>query len=322
MTRRMVVHKHYSTQGFHEIHIPYISGGDVPELSENYIVHIGQAKYKAYSCANRRVPTSALTQDLTKTMMPRIPMKKWSKGRQSWYNSSTPGKKSDVVKEMLMRGLKVTDRSRIEIISFRRISDIEKIKGADNMTKKESKVKGKGKGKGNGKGKSSKKKSPKPESEIIEVPDEIEESEKEEITEEIAVETKERVEEFGPERQRVKAKFYSGKKPVSFTFIDNDRTEVSSYKELAIEAAQQLVDFINERKLDSDKLLSLTGPKRPYFSKDTVDMVRAFEIGDGIYTETNLAADRIIVILHRAMALYDISAEELKIETVEKPVRE
>ena len=100
-------------------------------------------------------------------------------------------------------------------------------------------------------------------------------------------------------------------KPEAFTFRGN-RHEVSTWKEVLIGVATALYDLHRE---EFERVLSLHGTKRAYFSRDERRMKFPREVsGSGIFVETNLNAKLIADICSDLLRLFGYSAEDLNIE--------
>jgi len=105
---------------------------------------------------------------------------------------------------------------------------------------------------------------------------------------------------------------YSGKTIQSFVFLGK-RYDVGSWKALLIE----ICTLISQMHRESfDKVLNLQGRKRPYFTREPNELRAPCPItGTSIYAEVNLSSNRIVKIIHRLLALFDYTVDDLIIHT-------
>lgn len=104
---------------------------------------------------------------------------------------------------------------------------------------------------------------------------------------------------------------YSGKSISSFYFRGS-QYDVRSWKDLLI----RLCDILSTTHgTEFDKLLSLRGRKRPYFSRNKDELRAPQEISNmGIFAETNLSANSIVKICFEVLAVLGYSSNDLRIE--------
>ena len=105
---------------------------------------------------------------------------------------------------------------------------------------------------------------------------------------------------------------YVGKSITAFA-LDGVRYPVKSWKDMLIKVCNLMhLKYPN----DFDKVLTLVGRKRPYFSKNPNELRSPERIDDTqIYAETNLSANAIVGITKKVLALFGYSDNALKIET-------
>ncbi len=105
--------------------------------------------------------------------------------------------------------------------------------------------------------------------------------------------------------------YFTGKSIVAFTFKGR-RIPVASWKEFLVKLSEILHTLHGE---DFERVLSLRGRKRPYFSRDRKEL-RFPELikGTDIYVETNMSARRIVDITRRMLKLFGYPEDALSIE--------
>ncbi len=119
----------------------------------------------------------------------------------------------------------------------------------------------------------------------------------------------------GPRRARLSApgrqQQYTHTKPTEFSF-GGERRAVSTYKEILLGVCE-ILRGAHPRELE--RVLSLRGRKRDYFSRDFKAMQSPKQIaGTGVYVETNLSANSIVSLCDDLLALFGHRPSELKIE--------
>jgi len=104
---------------------------------------------------------------------------------------------------------------------------------------------------------------------------------------------------------------YTGKSISAFYFRDT-KYEVRSWKDLLI----QLVNLLyTSHSRDFEKVLTLKGRKRPYFTHNVNELRAPQKIsGTNIFVETNLSANNIVKICFDLLAVFGYSQRDLKIE--------
>ena len=104
---------------------------------------------------------------------------------------------------------------------------------------------------------------------------------------------------------------YTGKKIKSFT-LNNEKYEVKHW----IEMIDAIAKLLNERhKNNFDKVLTLRGSSRPYFTQKEEELRSPWKIeGTDIFMETNLGAGLIVGICHDLVSLFE-DDYKLDIET-------
>jgi len=103
---------------------------------------------------------------------------------------------------------------------------------------------------------------------------------------------------------------YTGKGISAFVF-NNKRYEAKSWKQLLL----TICDEIHDLHKDFDKVLSLRGRKRPYFTKNANELRVPEKIeGTDIFAETNLSANSIVSLCEDVLSLFGYKAS-LKIES-------
>jgi hypothetical protein len=103
---------------------------------------------------------------------------------------------------------------------------------------------------------------------------------------------------------------YSGKIVSSFTF-NNETCEVRFWRDVLVRISEILSQ--NHRK-DFNKVLSLKGRKRPYYTLDETLLRLPVRIkGTNIYVESNLSANSIVKLCYDVISLFGYSKKNLKI---------
>jgi len=104
---------------------------------------------------------------------------------------------------------------------------------------------------------------------------------------------------------------YTRKKIESFIF-KGVAYKARNWKDLIIKVAERIFE---ENKSSIDKVFSLKGTKRVYYTKDPSEQKEPREIGNsGIYVETNFDANSIVKRTLELMNAFGIDKKELKIE--------
>lgn len=103
---------------------------------------------------------------------------------------------------------------------------------------------------------------------------------------------------------------YTGRSISSFTFIGQSY-KVQTWRELLF----QLCEILQEKHgSEFEKVLTLRGRKRPYFSRNKNEMFFPQKISNSdIYAETNLSANSIVKICYDMLALFGYSQDDLVI---------
>lgn len=104
---------------------------------------------------------------------------------------------------------------------------------------------------------------------------------------------------------------YTDKSPTAFYFKDI-KYEIRSWKELLM----KLCELINEsHKHEFEKILNLSGRKRPYFSRNKDELLEPREINKtDIFAETCLSANAIVKRCQDVISLFGYSHNDIKIE--------
>ncbi|MEA3474919.1 MAG: restriction endonuclease subunit R [Candidatus Cloacimonadota bacterium] len=103
---------------------------------------------------------------------------------------------------------------------------------------------------------------------------------------------------------------YSGKSISSFIFRGTEY-EVRFWKDVLITLCDVIV---STNKNEFDKVLSLVGRKRPYYTKNGNELRKHKKIKHtNIYVETNLSANSIVDLCYRTISLFGYSKNDLKI---------
>ena len=103
---------------------------------------------------------------------------------------------------------------------------------------------------------------------------------------------------------------YTGKKPISFTF-KGEVYEVKKWKDIVVKVSEILY---NDHKNEFEKVLSLKGRKRAYYSRTKENLHAPMLIGrTDIYVETNLSANHIVKLSNDAIDLFGYDENSLKI---------
>lgn len=108
---------------------------------------------------------------------------------------------------------------------------------------------------------------------------------------------------------------YTGKSISSFYF-KGSQYKVRFWKDLLI----KLCDILNTiHGTEFDKVLSLRGRKRPYFSHNNNELWEPRRISNtDIFAETNLSANSIVKICFDVLAVFGYSSNDLKIEAYQR----
>ncbi|MFH2068420.1 MAG: type I restriction endonuclease [Candidatus Omnitrophota bacterium] len=103
---------------------------------------------------------------------------------------------------------------------------------------------------------------------------------------------------------------YTGKNISSFYFRDS-KYEVRSWKNLLI----RLCEILSTNRIEFDKVLTIVGRKRPYFTRNANELRVPEKIRNtDIYVETNLSANSIVKFCFEVLAVLGYSEADLKIE--------
>jgi len=104
---------------------------------------------------------------------------------------------------------------------------------------------------------------------------------------------------------------YSGKKIDSFAF-KGVAYKPRNWKDLIIKVAEKIYE---ENRQSIDKIFTLKGTKRNYYTKNPSEQREPREIGtSGIYVETNFNANKLVKMTLELMDVFMIDRKELKIE--------
>lgn len=104
---------------------------------------------------------------------------------------------------------------------------------------------------------------------------------------------------------------YTGKS-VSAFYFKGIKYEVRSWKDMLLKLVNLLY---KSHSKDFDKVLTLKGRKRPYFTYEANELRAPQKISNtDIFVETNLGARSIVKICYNLLAVFDYSPEDLRIE--------
>jgi hypothetical protein len=107
---------------------------------------------------------------------------------------------------------------------------------------------------------------------------------------------------------------YTNKSIISFTFR-GVRYKINSYREMLLKICE--IMFINHRDIFENKVLSLRGRKRPYFTKKPNELRYPAKIrGTNIYVEVNLSANSIVKFSIDIISIFGYTKSDLFIETL------
>lgn len=106
-------------------------------------------------------------------------------------------------------------------------------------------------------------------------------------------------------------KGYTGTSP-SALYFKGTKYEVHTWKSLLM----RMLDIMYRlHSSNFQRVLNLRGEKRPYFSRNKGELRAPQQISEtNIFIETNLSANLIVKICHRALGLFGYSKEDLKID--------
>jgi len=108
---------------------------------------------------------------------------------------------------------------------------------------------------------------------------------------------------------------YTGKRPRSYTFRGETRP-VSTFKDILVGVYGDLASMMGA---DFERVLSLRGRKRAYFSREPQRLTTPQEVGStGIYAETNLSANGIMDRCASVLALFGLPPEDLTVEAEDR----
>ena len=118
-----------------------------------------------------------------------------------------------------------------------------------------------------------------------------------------------------PKESRARSQYvrkgFTGKMPSAFVF-NNKRYAINSWKQLLLTISNEMVKLHTK---DFDRVLSLRGRKRPYFTKNAGELRVPEEInGTGVFVETNLSSNAIVRLSRDVLQLFGYN-EALKIES-------
>jgi len=104
---------------------------------------------------------------------------------------------------------------------------------------------------------------------------------------------------------------YTGKS-ISAFYFRGTKYEVQSWRDMFI----QLISLVyTYHDIDFDKVLTLKGRKRPYFTYNANELRALQKISNtNIFVETNLSANNIVKICFDLLAIFGYSQRDLKIE--------
>jgi len=101
---------------------------------------------------------------------------------------------------------------------------------------------------------------------------------------------------------------FTNKKIESIEFLDKT-IEINSWVNILFTICDMLLNKVN-----FDDVLTLRGSKNPYFSKNESDLRKPKLInGTDIYIETNLCANKVVLLSRQIIALFNYSENNLKI---------
>jgi predicted type IV restriction endonuclease len=104
---------------------------------------------------------------------------------------------------------------------------------------------------------------------------------------------------------------YTGKIIIAFSF-KGKKYQVKSWKEMLIKICNLMLSTHRDR---FDKVLSLVGRKRPYFTKDPNKLTKPEKINNtDIYVETNLSANSIVKLSKDILLLFGYKEDDISIE--------
>jgi predicted type IV restriction endonuclease len=108
-----------------------------------------------------------------------------------------------------------------------------------------------------------------------------------------------------------KRKKYTGKSIISFMFLDK-KYKAKSWREMLRKISNIMFKFHRD---DFERVLTLKGRKRPYFTKNKNELRTPEKIkGTDIYVETNLSANSIVKIARDTISLFGYESKDLSIE--------
>jgi len=112
------------------------------------------------------------------------------------------------------------------------------------------------------------------------------------------------------EKIEYKRKGFTGKKIISFSF-QNNSYPVKNWRGL-LESISQVIQ--NKHTSEFDKVLSLKGRKRYYFSRNANDLRLPLKIkGTDIYYESNLSANSIVKLCNELLNIFGYDTDSVKI---------
>lgn len=104
-------------------------------------------------------------------------------------------------------------------------------------------------------------------------------------------------------------------KSVSSIYFRGEKYNMKNWRDVLLTICKIIY---SSHKKDFDKVFSLTGRERPYFSKDPNDLRNPKKInGLDIYVETNFSANGIVRLSYKIISLFGYSKKDLMIETNE-----
>lgn len=108
---------------------------------------------------------------------------------------------------------------------------------------------------------------------------------------------------------------YTNRRPLAYTFM-GERYPVSTFKDILMGLCHALYQA---HASDFNRVLTLRGRKRAYFSQDFKGMTSPQEIpGSGIYAETNLSANNIMDRCNELLGLFGYSRDQLRVDVEDR----
>jgi len=105
-------------------------------------------------------------------------------------------------------------------------------------------------------------------------------------------------------------KEFTNKNITSFSF-NGEKYIINKWKDILTHISAIILNESN----DTDRILTLRGKKRPYFTKDPDKLRAPFQVkGTDVFVETNLSANDIVKISKKLIVLYGYNENSIKIE--------